>query len=122
MIVNAEIQLRYVERLEQFWREMFAPFEINLNGAVLVYNPDVPIFVTNHVACVNVEKSEAESLLDKVTEYYSSRNFPYVCFRISLLTHPMQFSSLLEDKGFEKQLDQSVLVFKGKTSRRRVES
>ena len=54
MIVNAEMQLGYVERLEQFWREMFAPFEINLNGAVLVYNPDVPIFVLNDVACVNV--------------------------------------------------------------------
>ena len=70
--------MRYVERLEQFWREMFAPFETDLDGAVLVYNPDVPIFVVNHIACVNVNESEVGSLLNIVLEYYSSRDFPYV--------------------------------------------
>jgi len=55
--------LIYVERLEQFWREMFAPFETDLEGAVLVYNPDVPIFIVNHLACVNVNESEVGSLL-----------------------------------------------------------
>ena len=112
--MNAEIQLRYVERLEQFWREMFAPFETDLDGAVLVYNPDVPIFVVNHIACVNVHESEVESLLNRVTEYYSSRDFPYVCFRISPITHPKSFAALLVDQGFEKKLDQSVMVFTGK--------
>jgi GNAT superfamily N-acetyltransferase len=106
--------LRYVERLEQFWREMFAPFETDLDGAVLVYNPDVPTFVVNHVACVNVDESEVESLLHRVIEYYSSRDFPYVCFRISPITHPKSFAALLVDQGFEKQLDESVMVFTGK--------
>jgi len=50
--------LRYVGRLEQFWREMFAPFETDLDGAVLVYNPDVPIFVVNHIACVSMSALE----------------------------------------------------------------
>jgi len=103
--------LRYVERLEQFWREMFAPFETDLDGAVLVYNPDVPIFVVNHIACVNVDESGVGSLLNRAIEYYSSRDFPYVCFRISPITHPKSFSSLLVDQGFEKKLDQSVMVF-----------
>jgi len=114
VIVNAEIQLRYVERLEQFWREMFAPFETDLDGAVLVYNPDVPIFVVNHLACVDVNESEVGSLLNRVIEYYSSRDFPYVCFRISPITHPKSFAALLVDQGFEKKLDQSVMVFTGK--------
>ena len=106
--------MRYVERLEQFWREMFAPFETDLDGAILVQNPDVPIFITNHIACVNVEESEVENLLKRFQEYYSSRDFPYICFRISPITHPKSFTSLLEDQGFEKKLDQSIMVFKGK--------
>ena len=69
--------MRYVERLEQFWREMLAPFETDLDGAVLVYNPDVPTFVVNHVACVNVDESEVESLLHRVIEYYSSRGMKH---------------------------------------------
>jgi GNAT superfamily N-acetyltransferase len=93
---------------------MFAPFGTDLDGAILVYNPDVPIFVVNHVACVNVSENEVESLLNRVTEYYLSRDFPYICFRLSPITHPKSSTSFLEAQGFERRLDQSVMVLKGK--------
>jgi len=88
--------LTHVERIEKFWREMFAPFGTDLKGAIAIYNPDVPIFVVNHVACVNVSENEVGSLIDRATEYCLSRDFPYICFRISPITHPRSFTSFLE--------------------------
>ena len=86
----------------------------DLGNAFLIYNPDVPIFLLNHVACVNVSENEVKSLLDRVIEYYSSRDIPNVCFRISPLTYPKSFTSFLEDQGFERKVDQSVMVLKEK--------
>jgi len=93
---------------------MFAPFGTDFEGAIAVYNPDVPIFVVNHVACVNVSEHGVERPLNRVTEYYSSRDFPYVCFRISPITHPKSLTSFLEGQGFEGKLDQSVMVLEGR--------
>jgi GNAT superfamily N-acetyltransferase len=93
---------------------MFAPFWTELGGAIAICNPDVPIFVVNHVACVNVSENEVEILLNRATEYYSSKNLPYVCFRISPLTHPKSLTSFLEGQGFKRELDQSVMVLRGK--------
>ncbi len=104
----------YVGRLEQFWREMFAPFGTDLGNAFLVYNPDMSIWMFNHVTCVNVSENEVKSLLNRVIEYYLSRDFPNVCFRISPLTHPKSFTSFLEDQGFERKVDTSVMVLKEK--------
>jgi len=80
--------LIHVERLEKFWREMFALFGTDLKGAIAIYNPDVPIFVVNHVACVNVSENEVENLVNRAKEYYLSRDYSYICFRISPITHP----------------------------------
>ena len=99
----------YVGRLEQFWRE-FAPSGTDLGNAFLFYNPDMSIWMVNHVACVNVSENEVKSLLNRVIEYYSSRDIPNVCFRISPLTHPKSFTSFLEDQGFERKVDTSVMV------------
>jgi len=55
-----------------------------------------------------------ESLFNRVTENYLSRDFQNVCFRISPITHPKSFTPFLEDQGFERKLDQSVMVLKRK--------
>ena len=85
-----------------------------MNGAVVAYYPEVPIFVFNHAADINVSEDEAENLLNGVKEYFLSKAFPFACFRISPLTRPKSFNSLLENHGFKKISEQSVMVLKGK--------
>ncbi len=106
------------ERLEGFWHNLISEQRLaggtTVNGAVVAYCPEVPIYPLNHAADINVSEDEAESLLNRVTEYFSSRGFPFVCFRISPLTRPRSFTFLLEDHGFERKMQNSVMVFKGK--------
>jgi ribosomal protein S18 acetylase RimI-like enzyme len=110
--------LRNVERLEKFWHNLISEQKLawgtNVNGAVVAYYPEIPIYPFNHAAGINVDKDEAESLLNKVTDYFSSRRVPFVCFRISPLTRPRSFTSFLENHGFERKMDNSVMVFKRK--------
>lgn len=109
--------LRSVERLEKFWRNLiltFSPWVTDVNGAVVVCYPEVSMYPANHAAGININEDEAENLLNRVTEYFLSRGSSYACFRISPLTRPSWFTSLLEDNGFEKKSEQSVMVFKGK--------
>ena len=72
--------MRNVERLEQFWHNLISEqkvaWGIDMNGAVVAYYPEVPIYPLNHAADINVSEEEAESLLNRVTEYFSSRGFP----------------------------------------------
>ena len=107
-----------VERLERFWHNLISEQKLargtDVNGAVVAYYPEIPIYPLNHAADINVNEDGAESLLNKVTEYFSSRGFSYVCFRISPLTCPKSFTSLLENHGFERKMDNSVMVFNGK--------
>jgi len=108
--------LRRIERLEKFWHSLVLsfPWAEDLNGAVVTYYPEVPMLVLNHAADINVDEDEAENLLNRVTEYFSSRGFSYACFRISPLTRPRSFASLLEDHGYQRKEEQLVMVFKGK--------
>ena len=107
--------LRSIERLEKFWHNLILAFPsaTDLKGAVVIYYPEVPFFVFNHAADINVNEDEAENLLNRVTEYFKSRGSPFVCFRISPLTRPRSFASLLERYEFEKKHEDSVMVFKG---------
>jgi len=89
------------------------PWTTDLNSAVLIYYPEVPFFVLNHAADINVNEDEAENLLNRVTEYFLSRGFPFVCFRVSPLTRPKSFTFLLESHGFERKAEHSIMVFKG---------
>jgi ribosomal protein S18 acetylase RimI-like enzyme len=110
------INLRIVERLEEFWYNLILtiPFAEEINGAAVTCYPELPIFHFNHAAAINIDNKEAEALLERVTEHFQSRNFPYTCFRTSPLTRPKTFTSLLEMRGFEKKLEELVMVFKGK--------
>jgi ribosomal protein S18 acetylase RimI-like enzyme len=59
---------------------------------------------------------QAESLIKRVINYFSSKGSPFACFRISSLTQPKSFPYLLEQCGFQKKLEyeESVMVFKGR--------
>jgi GNAT superfamily N-acetyltransferase len=110
--------LRNVERLEKFWHNLVLtlPWVIDMNGAVVIHCPEMPVPLFNNATSINVNEDEAENLLNKVINYFSSRGFPFACFRISPLTHPRSFTSLLECYGFERkpEHEQSVMVFKEK--------
>jgi ribosomal protein S18 acetylase RimI-like enzyme len=110
------INLRIVERLEQFWYNLVLtmPSVEKIDGATVTCYPELPTFHYNHAAIINVKNKDAEALLERVTKHFQSRNFPYTCFRISPLTRPKTFTSLLEKKGFKRKLVESVMVFKGK--------
>ncbi len=110
------IDLRIIERLEEFWHNFILtiPFAEEINGAVVTCYPELPMLHFNHAANINVEDEKAEKLLNRATKYFHSRGSPYVCFRTSPLTRPKTFPSLLEDNGFERKLEEYVMVFKGK--------
>jgi len=108
--------LKRIERLEQFWHNLVLalPQAKDMNGAVVTCNPEVPFFFFNHVADINVNEDEAEKLLNKVAKYFVLKGVPHIWFRVSPLTRPRSFTSLLEDHGFERDEEGSVMVFKGK--------
>jgi ribosomal protein S18 acetylase RimI-like enzyme len=93
------------------------PWATEVNGAVVIYCPEMPVPLFNNATSVNVNKDEAESLLGTVVNFFSSRKFPFACFRVSPLTHPKSFPSLLEHHGFERkpEHEQSIMVFKETT-------
>ena len=105
-----------VERLEQFWHNLVLtfPWETDVNGAVVTCYPEVPFWFFNHAADINVNEDEAEKLLNRVTKYFVSKGSPYIWFRVSQLTRPRSFTSLLKDHGFEREEEESVMVFKGR--------
>ena len=108
--------LERVERLEEFWHNLVltVPLAKDVSGAVVACYPELPILPFNHAADINVNESEAENLLKRVIKHFSSRGSPFVCFRISPLTRPRTFNSFLENHGFEKKGEESVMVFQGK--------
>jgi GNAT superfamily N-acetyltransferase len=114
--LDGMINLRIVERLEQFWRNfvLTMPLAKAIKGAVVTCYPALPAFHFNHAANINVEDREAENLLKRVTKYFQSIGSTIVCFRTSPITRPKTFPSLLENNGFEKKLEESVMVFRGK--------
>ena len=105
-----------IERLEQFWYNLVLDFfgGTDMNGAVRVCYPEIPIHQFNNIADINVYEDEVENLLKRATGYFRSKGFPYVWFRVSPITRPRTFRSFLENHGFEKKTEESVMVFKGK--------
>lgn len=109
--------LRNIERLEKFWHNLVLtlPGAKDVNGAIVACYPEVPFYLFNHAADINVNEDEAEKLLNKVTKYFVLKGSPYIWFRVSPLTHPSSFSSFLQNHGFEREEEEeSVMVFKGK--------
>lgn len=106
--------MRQTEKLEQFWHNMVLtfPWAKELKGAVVIYYPEVPIPQFNHAADINAGENEVENLLNRITKYFMSKDSPEVRFRISPLTRPTSFSSFLQNHGFKKEDEESVLVFR----------
>lgn len=107
--------MKNIERLEQYWHNLVltVPQTKEAKGAVIACYPTVPMPQANSAADINVKEDEAEDLLNRVTKHFQSAGSTAVRFRITPLTHPRTFSSLLENHGFEKESEESIMVFKG---------
>ena len=115
-LIDEDSNLRSIKKLEQFWRNLVLalPWGTDVNGAVVICYPEVPIPQFNHVADVNINEDKAENLLNKVTNHFVSEKSQSIWFRISPLTRPSSFSSFLQNYGFERKEEESAMVFKGK--------
>ena len=112
-----------VDRLEQFWHDLVKvlPETVELEGATVAHFLQMPVILFNHVTNVNVDEDRAEIFLRMITDHFSSIGFPFACFRVSPLMQP-SFVSFLERHGFEKELEQSIMVFEGEPSENTVNS
>jgi ribosomal protein S18 acetylase RimI-like enzyme len=81
---------------------------------VLAYYPEVSVLGFNHAADINVDQARAVELLEEVTDFFSSRKFPYTCFRLTPLTRPKSLATLLTGHGFIAQLEMSAMVYRRK--------
>lgn len=106
--------MAYIEKLENFWRTLISSFKTaeTLEGATLVCNPEIPLYVLNHAACIKSNEDDCSKLINRVEEYFRLRQLPFVCFRTSSMTRPKSFVSLLESASFEPKSEQSVMVLK----------
>jgi len=84
-----------------------------LKGVVVLCYPAFPVPQCNSAVDINVKEDEAEDLLNRVTKHFQSAGSGVVRFRITPLTRPRTFASLLERHEFEKEGEDSVMVFKG---------
>ena len=114
--------MKNVERLEQFWQDLVRifPETVELEGAIVAHCLQIPAILFNHVTNVNVAEDKAEVFLETIIKHFSSKGLPFACFRVSPLTQP-SFISLLERYGFDKELEQSIMVFDGKPSVNRLQ-
>jgi GNAT superfamily N-acetyltransferase len=112
-----------IERLEHFWCDFVKvlPDTAKLEEATVAHFFQMPETLFNHVTNVTVAENRSEVFLKSVVNHFSSTGLPFACFRVSPLTQS-SFVSLLERHGFEKELEQSVMVFEGKPSENRVDS
>lgn len=104
-----------VDRLEQFWHDFMRvlPDTVELRGTTVAHFLQIPVTLFNHVTNFNIAENRSEVFLKSVVNHFSSTGLPFVCFRVSPLT-PSSFVSFLERHGFEKESEQSIMVFDGK--------
>ena len=106
--------MKNTERLEHYWHKVVLtlPEARNVKGAVISCYPAIPMPQCNSAADINVKEDEAEDLLNRVTKHFQTAGSSIVRFRITPLTRPRTFASLLESHGFEKEGEESIMVFK----------
>jgi hypothetical protein len=107
-----------VERLEQFWHSLVltVPWSTDIDGAIVIHCPEMPVPLFNNATRINVKEDEAENLLNRVLNYFSSRRFS-ICVLSNFPTNSSEVVHLvfLRHHGFERKMNkQSVMVFKGK--------
>jgi hypothetical protein len=88
------------------------PWTIDMEEAVVIHCPEIPIHLFNNASNIHVNEDETEDLVNRVINFFSSKGFPFACFRISPITYPRSFTSLLEKHGFERkpEYDESIMV------------
>jgi GNAT superfamily N-acetyltransferase len=106
--------MKNVGRLEEFWHNFVRifPDTVEVQGAIVAYFLQIPVTLFNHVTNVNITEGRAEVFLKTITDHFSSTGLPFVCFRVSPFTRP-SFLSFLERHGFEREKEQSIMVFDG---------
>ena len=106
--------MKNTERLEQYWHKAVLTFPQakNVKGAVISCYPVIPMPQCNSAADINVKEDEAEDLLNRVTKHFQTAGSSVVRFRITPLTCPRTFASFLESHGFEREGEESIMVFK----------
>lgn len=106
-----------LQRLERFWHSLVSEQKLTLgtevSGAVIACWPDIPSFRLNHAADIDVSEEEFDNLLSATTDYFLSKGVLTFGFRVSPLTRPGSLVSLLKDHGFERQDEDSVMIFTG---------
>ena len=104
-----------IDRLEQFWHDFVTvlPDTVKLEGAIIAHFLQIPVPLFNHVTNVSVAENRSEVFLKSVVNHFSSTGLPFACIRVSPLTPP-SFVSLLERRGFERELEHSIMVFEKK--------
>lgn len=107
--------IKILERLEEYWRDfvLVFPWATDMKEAVVASYPKLPYYEPNHAASINVDENAAKNLLRNIVKHFVSQGSPAVWFRISPLTCPSSFSSFLEENGFRKDFETSVMTFKG---------
>ncbi len=102
-----------IARLEEYWRDftLSFPWTKELDGAVVASYPKLPYYEPNHAGNINVDESAAEELLQKITKHLSTHGSPAIWFRVTPLTSPESFSSLLQTNGFKRDFETSVMTF-----------
>jgi ribosomal protein S18 acetylase RimI-like enzyme len=109
-------------RLEECWHNIALnlPDTVKIEGAIVAHWLQTPVPLFNHVTGVNITEDETEAFIKKMVDHFSSKGLPFACFRLSPLTRPPSFGSILGRFGFEKKSEQSIMVFKGKPPRDRL--
>jgi hypothetical protein len=112
-----------IDRLEQFWHDLVQVFPetVELEGAIVAHCLQIPVILFNHVTNVNVAENRAKVFLRTIINHFLSKGLPFASFRVSPLTRP-SFISLLERYEFDRELEQSIMVFDGKPSENRLNS
>lgn len=107
-----------VKRLEWFWHSLALTFPetVRIKEAVAMHVLELPLPLFNNVTNVNVNDAEAEDFIKTVIKHFASRKLPFACFRVTPLTRPTSFTSLLELYGFERSFEESIMVFNEKPS------
>lgn len=110
-------KMRYVERFRDYWRGLISEQKlargISLRNAIISYYPEIPISIFNHAADIKISENEIDTLLEEISEFFTSKDIPFVSFRVDPSNCPKSFASILEAQGFHQEINQSVMVFKG---------
>jgi ribosomal protein S18 acetylase RimI-like enzyme len=100
------------ESLEDYWLQVLSSFSKpqQIEGATVTCYPKVLLPVINHAACINTQ-TDGTTLITEIEELFRSKQVPFSCFRLTPLTQPATFASLLQDKDYKVEGGkQSVMI------------